>query len=61
MISRTLLLEKINKINWPSEHIEKIPHMAPEAFWDSMEHKFLEELRTIKDCVRRLYSDWNKL
>lgn len=36
------------EFNWPSEHVRKILHMEPEVFWDRMEHKLLEELRTIK-------------
>lgn len=37
-------------LNWPPSHVQKILDMEPEVFWDPMEHKLLEELRTVKDC-----------
>ena len=49
-----------DKFNWPAEHVHKILNMAPETFWDSMEHRLLEELRTVGDCVKRIYPDSSK-
>lgn len=38
-------------LNWPPSHVQIILDIEPEAFWNPMEHKLLEELRTVKDCV----------
>lgn len=48
------------KLNWPPDHVQKILNMVPEIFWGPMEHNLLEELKTVKGCVERLYPNWFK-
>ena len=47
--------------DWPPEHVQKILNMTPEISWAPMEHRLLEELKTLKECVKRLYANWPEL